>query len=443
MRTVAVVLASLVCINHASVDDMLSQGVDEAVPTGVAEIRAPLGEVVVADVARKPDKAAPSLWHNPDVQRVLMLLCVIGFGKLLQSRFPNKDAGAIQKMLLQFLVPATLFKGLSKEKIESSHLIYLQGGFLLVLARIVASVIVSYAAFGTSTGSERAALRRTAIFEISTMASALSVLPFVKEFVSEGYVGVGGMVDLPMKLYMLLAMPALLRKFGEQSGDATSSTQGGMNVKAILLQLSTDPITLSLVFGIVTAMLTDGKGTGALGFVGKALDTLAGAQSPVLFLLIGLKLKFESSTPIFSIVLLLGTQGVLLIMLRLALLIVQPGAEVMKFMILFAQGAPSVVGMGVITAAATQGVKGYSTDFAFDIVGLAFPISSFMQCFAGILGDSYPSAMGYVGVALVSIAAVLRVIFSNRFLEMDKDELLEAVEPAGKYGIELKPSFTK
>jgi len=358
--------------------------------------------------------AGADLWKNKDVQRVLMLLTIIAIGKILQGRFPDAESNAIQKMLLQFLVPATLFKGLSKEVIDASKLLYIGGGVLLVLGRLTASVLASYGSFGSSAQGEKAKLRRTAVFEISTTASALSVLPFLGEFVGPEYVGLGGMVDLPMKLYMLLILPVLLKQFGESSGAASNEPQKGKAL-AILTQLVKDPITMSLVLGIVVAAITNGGGTATFGFAGKALDALAGAQTPVLFLLIGLKLKFQSKTPLFCVVLLLATQGILLIIVWLGVLIAQPSDTIAKFIILFAQGAPSVVGMGVISSAAASGVQGYSKDFAFDIVGLAFPISSFMQCFGGIMGASYQNVCGVVGAGLIVIAAGMRVVFSAQF----------------------------
>lgn len=430
-----------------------AEPVPEPVPEPAPAAPEPVPEPAPAPPpAPAPDGAANpllALWKNKDVQRVLMLLFMILVGKTLQARFPDKESNAIQKMLLQFLVPATLFKGLSKEKIQPSHLAYIGGGVFLVLGRLLAATIVSYATFSggskkpqpppnpppaagmssrpaaaasppaeanAGASKDMATLRRTAIFEISTTASALSVLPFLAEFVGPEYVGLGGMVDLPMKLYMLLIMPILLKSCGEGSGAASSESSGG-KAMAIVTQLVKDPITMSLVLGIAMAMLTEGAGTKALGFLGRAFDALAGAQTPVLFLLIGLKLKFESSTPLFCVVLLLATQGVLLILVWAALLILQPSDTIAKFIILFSQGAPSVVGMGVIASAANSGVGGYSKDFAFDIVGMAFPISSFIQCFAGIMGSTYPSVAGIVGVVLVGIAAGVRLIFKGKFQE--------------------------
>merc|ERR1711972_26343 len=86
-----------------------------------------------------------------------------------------------------------------------------------------------------------------------------------------------------------------------------------------------------------------------------------------------------------------------------------------QFILLFAQGAPSVVGLGVISAAAAT-TPGYSTDFAFDLVGLAFPISALLQCFAGLMGASYAPISGFVGAGLLGVAGLLRVIFNKKFL---------------------------
>jgi hypothetical protein len=207
-------------------------------------------------------------------------------------------------------------------------------------------------------------------------------------------------------------MPVLLKMFGEKS-DAAGEAGAGMG--AALEKLVKDPISLSLVFGILVSLITGGGGTKALGFPGKAIDALASAQTPVLFLLIGLKLSFQSKTPLFCVVLLLATQGVLLLIVNFIALALQPGEEEAMFMAFFAQGAASVVGMGVITQTIKSGVQGYSSDFAFDVVGMAFPISSLMQCSVGVVGESYPRVCGLIGLVLIALAATLRIAFNSTF----------------------------
>jgi hypothetical protein len=59
-----------------------------------------------------PRAASPTMLSSSQAQ-VAMLFTIMGFGKILQGRFPGKEANVVQKLLLQFIVPATLFKGLS------------------------------------------------------------------------------------------------------------------------------------------------------------------------------------------------------------------------------------------------------------------------------------------------------------------------------------------
>jgi predicted permease len=356
------------------------------------------------------ERAPPSTMLSSSAEQTLTLLAVMGIGKSLSGRFPGKEAGVIQKLLLQFLVPATLFKGLASQTVQLSQMSFVAAGCVMVLARMACGWIASRAVLG---GSVDPALRRTAFFQISTMASALSVLPFVSEFLGAEYVGLGGLVDLPMKMYMLVFMPLLLKAMGEEATEGSSEGSGG--AKKVVSKLLSDPITLSLILGLATGAATGGQGLKALGFVGKAINSLAGAQTAVLFLLIGLKLKFDSATPLYSVITLLATQGALLMAASLAILVLSPSEAMKQFIILFAQGAPSVVGLGVITAAANSGIKGYNTDFAFDIVGLAFPISALLQCFAGLLGASYAPVSGLMGAGLVAVAAVGRFVFKDKF----------------------------
>jgi hypothetical protein len=358
------------------------------------------------------ERAPPPKMLSSSAEQTLTLLTVMGIGKSLSGRFPGKESAVIQKMLLQFLVPATLFKGLASQTVQLSQLGFVAAGCVLVLVRSLCGWIASRAVLGGSSDPERAALRRSAFFQISTTASALSVLPFVSEFLGAEYVGLGGLVDLPMKLYMLVVMPILLKLMGEET---PGSSEGGGGAMAVIKKLLSDPISLSLIFGLATGAATGGQGLKALGFVGKAFNSLAGAQTAVLFLLIGLKLKFEGKNPLFSVITILATQGALLMAASLAILLLNPSEVMKQFIILFSQGAPSVVGLGVITAAANGGLKGYNTDFAFDIVGLAFPISAILQCMVGLLGTSYAPASGFIGAGLVGIAAAGRFIFKDKF----------------------------
>jgi len=364
---------------------------------------------------------ARNVLQSDQVQLLCMLLCIVAVGKILQGRFPGKDPGVIQKLLLQVCVPALLFKGLSKESISWGHLVYIGGGVILVLSRVAGSTLASYAVFGRSSSGELAKLRRTAVFQISTCASALSIIPYISEFVSLDLVGKAGMVDLSMKFYMLIAMPIILRKCGEGTPISSTDASPGGGGMAIVRQLVSDPITMSLVLGLLMAAITDGGGTASLGFVGKAIDALAALQTAVLFLLIGLKLKLEGNTPLFCVVLVLASQGFLLIMVQGILMASEPGDEVKQFITHFAQGAPSVVGMGVMTAAINAGATGYSAEFAFDIVGIGYPMLAVMQIAAGVAGPAYGDVSGLIGLVLLAIAAALRLVYKDRFSSVPSD----------------------
>jgi hypothetical protein len=410
-------------------------GVPDGLPGGVPggqqleqlPLRTGTGATLVggATAASVAPRAPPTTMLSSSAEQVLTLMSIAGVGKLLQGRFPGKDSAVVQKLLLQFLVPATLFKGFCAQTVSLSLVGYLGAGIGMVLARCVFGWLATKVMLGTSSLPDKDELSRTAAFQISTMASALSVLPYASEFLGASFVGLGGLVDLPMKLYMLVVMPILLKMFGEK-GEETSSSGGGAG--AVVKKLLSDPISLALILGLAVGGMTGGAGLAPLGFVGKAINSLAGAQTAILFLLIGLKLNFNSATPLYSLVCLLATQGSLLMFASLLCAVFPLSAAMQQFVLLFAQGAPSVVGLGVITATANSGVKGYNLDFAFDLVGLAFPISALLQCFAGLMGASYAPISGFMGAGLLGVAGLLRVVFKKKFQGNGQDK--PAVAPA-------------
>merc|ERR1719162_511803 len=113
--------------------------------------------------------------------------------------------------------------------------------------------MVTYAVFGRSPEGEVGKLRRTALFQLGTTAAGQSVLPFLGELIGQEYVGLGGMVDLPMKLYMIAMMPSVLRAVGGTSASAPTQSKA-----RALLSAFQDPVTLALILGIFAAFLTNG-----------------------------------------------------------------------------------------------------------------------------------------------------------------------------------------
>lgn len=370
---------------------------------------------------------------TPEMQKILSLLCVGLVGVILRARFPAKEPAVVQKMLLQVFLPCTLFRSLAKESIDWSHLGYLGGGIFYIFFKIGCAAIVSYAVFGRAAVGQMGTFRRTALFQLGTTAAGQSVLPFLGELIGQQYVGLGGMVDLPMKLYMIAIMPSVLKAVGGTS--ASSATQSP--AKAVLSAFQ-DPVTAALILGIVAAFVTNGGGVKVMGPAGTAIHGLAEAQTPVLFFLIGLKLQFKSATPILCLVLLCATYGVTLLLLSLFLRIVNPADDLKMFMVFFVQGAPSVFGMGVINAAINAGLQGFSSDFAFDIVGVTFPISALLQCLAGVARDYWTDYLEIIAVAFLVVAAMLRIYFNGLFQEASGASEQLQMEAGGTGEVQLK-----
>merc|ERR1719359_1147771 len=91
-------------------------------------------------------------------------------------------------------------------------------------------------------------------------------------------------------------------------------------MKAALAQLK-DPFNASIIAGIALSVIFQGNAMAKLGFAGIAFKNLAAAQTPVLFLLIGLKLSIEGATPNLCGVLLLLRQGLVMMAVKTFLLL--------------------------------------------------------------------------------------------------------------------------
>ena len=144
-------------------------------------------------------------------------------------------------------------------------------GTLFVLAQLAVAAAASALSFDA-----KAPERRTAALQLGTAAPGLSALVFVKEFVGEAYAGPAALFDLPSKLYLIFGLPVLLRKHA--SGPAPPKPA------ASIVALLKDPLNLSIVGGLLVAFF--GADYASLGPLGKAATALAGAQTPMLFVLV-------------------------------------------------------------------------------------------------------------------------------------------------------------
>ena len=170
------------------------------------------------------------------------------------------------------------------------------------------------------------------------------------------YAGPAALFDLPYKLYLVLVLPFLL---GVPAPSAT--------------KLVTDPLNLSIIGGLlVSATRTPYASLGALG---QAASLLASAQTPILFVLIGAKVKLSGATPLVCLSLLMLRHAACYA--YVALFAFGSDNERMTLLLL-AQAAVSVVGWGQIARAKEAGGH-YDVDLAFDVVGYSMPLTMALQ----------------------------------------------------------------
>jgi hypothetical protein len=349
--------------------------------------------------------ALTSLYKLNTVQKSLELGAIALLGALVRARL---DASALTALLLKALVPAVILSSLAGLSVSPELTGFVGGGALLVLLQIVAGQIASRALLGGRRA--RAATRRTAAIQVGTMAPVLSVFAFIREFVGEARTGYAALVDLPSKTYTLVLMPLVLLLVGDPAGRAASAGTRKPTlrerVSAAGVQLS-DPFNAAILLGLLMA----GTGTRVadLGFLGAAVRTLASAQTPVLFLLIGMKFQLSGARPAFVLALLLARHGLIALamsgFLRLAN-IVEPGARLAA--VLSSQAAASIVAFGQIDAAAKRSpALGFDSALAFEIVTLSFPLSVVLNTVACVAGAAYVDSVGKVGLALLAASAAV------------------------------------
>jgi hypothetical protein len=212
------------------------------------------------------------------------------------------------------------------------------------------------------------------------------------------------------------------RELAEQSTAASSpltTTSSNSLQKAVtLLQ---DPFNLAIVTGIVLALT--GTPVTKLGFFGNALKSLAACQTPVLFLLIGLKLKFNGAALPLCGSLLLARHGFTALFTALYLKLVLPlypsgGGNVAHDLIatrnnmrllatLCSQAACSVIAYAQINKVEKSNPKmGYNSDLSFDLVALSFPFAILLNTITILIGSCYVNALGRVGALMCSLSGL-------------------------------------
>ena len=344
--------------------------------------------------------AASALFASEGVQKALSFLCLALVGNRLKGRFSAAQISGVQRLVLDACLPCVIFKALCSVALDASLLKWPLLGAAFVAAQLAGGAAIGAAAFP---GDALATPRRTAAAQLGTAAPGLSAVVFVREFVGDGAAGRAALFDLPMKLYMIVAMPALLRRRGAGRGRPSKKAAGTRGLG--------DPLHCGIGLGLLMAVAR--VPLAALGPAARAVDALAAAQTPVLFVLIGLKLDLAGATPAVCVAVLLARHaaayaGYAAVYHFSDLLASEADALTALFLV---QSAVAVVGWSQMSRAADAGVAGYDLDFAFDVVGFSMPLAVALQT-AACLSDAKTAARRAATTAPPLFAALAALAFS-------------------------------
>jgi hypothetical protein len=172
-----------------------------------------------------------------------------------------------------------------------------------------------------------------------------------------------------------------------------------------------------------------GKSIADLGFVGNAIDTMAAAQTPVLFILIGLTVNLSGNTPLVSSLLLLGRAAAGMLFTGTVNMLMGFDSNTALVTTLFSQSAVSMLGYGILKRVAESQSKddpAMSPAFAFDLVGYSFPLSIVLNTTACIAKDRYVKNLIPMGGGL--LAAVVVAFFATKKAVQNKATWTQALE---------------
>jgi len=287
---------------------------------------------------------------SPGVEKALAFLILATLGRLLKPRFSAPQLAGVQRLIMDATLPCTIFKALCAVSLDVELLRWPVLGVAFVAVQLMAASVASRLFFPD------AIRQKTALYQLATAAPGLSAFVFVKEFVGDAYAGPAALFDLPYKLYLVLVLPFLL----------------GVPAPS-MSKLVTDPLNVSIIGGLLVAATQTPYAS--LGAIGQAASLLASAQTPILFVLIGAKVKLSGATPLVCLALLTLRHAACYV--YVAIVAFGTDAERMTLLLL-AQAAVSVVGWGQISRARDAGGS-YDVDLAFDIVGYSMPLTMALQ----------------------------------------------------------------
>lgn len=330
------------------------------------------------------------------VQKILELGTIASLGASLRGTL---DPAAVTALLLKALVPCVILSSLSALTFGRDLGAVVAAGAALVAVQIAAGAAAARLIVRADAGdARRRAMRRAAALQLGTCAPASSVFAFVREFASPAHVGLAALADMPNTAYVLLGLPKVAELRGDKG--AAAAAVGKPSVRKIL----TDPFNAGILGGLLLAVL--GTPTSSLGFFGAAVASLSAANTPVLFLLIGLKCEITGAAPALSLALLLARHGFVALgaagFLRAFLAAASP--ETRLACVLSSQAAVSVVGYGAL---ARTWRPGDDLDLAFNLVALSFPLTALMNTATCLLGSRYVDRVAFVGLGYLAASAAL------------------------------------
>ena len=309
------------------------------------------------------------------MQKALCLFAYIGIGLVLRPQFDIQSTRGIRLLIMRVLLPCVTFKGLVGITIDIDALIYpciaagLTAG-LLVWGALVTAVVLPADKLGTDVP------RRTAVFINATLAPGLSSFAFINEFGPPGAAGVASLMDIPVKFYQLALQGSLMRLVSPVESAAATPSHAGAETATLSLPrrlraaVLSDNLNVAILAGL--AMSAAGLGMADIGFVGTAVSAMATAQTPVLFVLIGLTIKLSGNAPLVACILLLLRAAASLVFVGTCNAALGLPHELALVTTLFAQAAVSMLGLGILSSVVDSQSKtrpAMNKAFAFDLVG--------------------------------------------------------------------------
>ncbi|KAJ1635140.1 hypothetical protein T492DRAFT_1141816 [Pavlovales sp. CCMP2436] len=350
---------------------------------------------------------------GPAEQKACSFFVLILVGYVLRPKLNDKKMLAgVRGLVLNGLLPAVIFGGLLSVKLSVNALSFpLLNAAHIAVHLLVGSLVGRLVLPGASL--ERVNARSTLAFLSSSFAPGLSAFVFIKEFAPSG-MAMGALMDLASKAYLLIACPALMRR---AFGDAAAKKKGAKPVPpgslfATLWRELCEPLNFGIVAGLAASAL--GLKHADLGPVGGAIQLLEAAQTPVLFVLIGLTVSLEGDAPVVCGAATLLRSALSMACAYGAVQFLQLEGETALALVIMFQSACSVVCFAqlekvanTLTAAGRDGEVVCALPLALDLVGYSFPLAIALNASAGLLRERYIELMPSCALALVAAAGAL------------------------------------